>query len=224
MQVQEEMARRANLHAGKDRHKRLYSAKYALSSLVLCGECGEIYRRVHWNNRGVKSIVWRCRSRLEEKGSDCSSPTIPEEKLQNAVTRAINRVVADRDGFIAALQQNIETVLCEAFDKDTGDIDVKLEELQKELLHLANSRADYEKVADEIHHLRDLRQNTMAHNAERQTQRQRIVEMTEFLLGQSGVLIKYDDKLVRRLVESVTVFEDRLTVRFMSGVEVEIEI
>jgi len=224
MQVQEELVRRANLHTGKNGGKRIYSAKYALSSLVICGECGEIYRRVHWNNRGKKSVVWRCVNRLEEKGSDCGSPTILEEDLQNAVTRAINRVVADRDGFIATLQQNIETVLCEEFDKDTGDIDVKLDELQNELLRLANSKADYEKVAEEIHRLRELRQNTMAHNAERQTQRQRIAEMTEFLQGQSSVLIEYDDKLVRRLVERVTVFEGRLTVEFKSSVQTEIQL
>ncbi|WP_390622194.1 zinc ribbon domain-containing protein [Bacillus tuaregi] len=28
------------------------SDKYALSSIVYCGHCGDIYRRVHWNNRG----------------------------------------------------------------------------------------------------------------------------------------------------------------------------
>jgi len=63
----------------------------------------------------------------------------------------------------------------------------------------------------------------MSHNTERQNRRQRIAEMTEFLQGQSGVLIEYDDKLVRRLVERVTVFEDRLTVEFKSGVEVKLK-
>jgi len=90
---------------------------------VICGECGDIYRRVHWNNRGKKSIVWRCVNRLEEKGSNCTSPTILEEDLQNAVIKAINRVIGDRDGFMATLQKNIETVLGEEYDKETGDID-----------------------------------------------------------------------------------------------------
>lgn len=60
MQVQEEMVRRANLRGRKGGKKRVYSSKYALSSIVYCGHCGDIYRRVHWNNRGYKSIVWRC--------------------------------------------------------------------------------------------------------------------------------------------------------------------
>ena len=85
MQTQEELARRANLRNRKNGGKRVYSAKYALSSIVFCGECEDIYRRVHWNNRGKRSIVWRCVNRLEERGSDCFSPTIAEADLHDVV-------------------------------------------------------------------------------------------------------------------------------------------
>ena len=57
MQVQEEMIRRANLHSGQERKKRVYSSKYALSSIVYCSKCGDIYRRIAWNNRGKHSIM-----------------------------------------------------------------------------------------------------------------------------------------------------------------------
>lgn len=60
MQVQEEMVRRANLHSGEKRKKRVYSSKYALSSIVYCPKCGDIYRRIAWNNRGKHSTVLRC--------------------------------------------------------------------------------------------------------------------------------------------------------------------
>ena len=52
MQVQEEIVGRANLHSGAKRKKRVYSSKYALSSIVYCSKCGDIYRRIAWNNRG----------------------------------------------------------------------------------------------------------------------------------------------------------------------------
>lgn len=116
------MIRRANLRTGKGGKKRVYSSKYALSSIVYCGGCGEIYRRVHWNNRGYKSIVWRCVSRLEEKGSDCTSPTINEETLQTAVVKAINEVLGNKDTFLSTLQENIATVLNEENDKATDNI------------------------------------------------------------------------------------------------------
>ena len=46
MQVQEEMLRRTNLHSGANRKKRVYSSKYALSSIVYCPKCNDIYRRI----------------------------------------------------------------------------------------------------------------------------------------------------------------------------------
>lgn len=49
--VQEEMVRRANLTSGiEGKKKRIYSSKYALSSICTCTKCGDIYRRIAWNN------------------------------------------------------------------------------------------------------------------------------------------------------------------------------
>ncbi|MBK5262717.1 MAG: recombinase zinc beta ribbon domain-containing protein [Peptostreptococcaceae bacterium] len=111
MQVQEEIRRRANLYYSKNGSKRMYRSRYTLSSIVFCGECGDIYRRVHWNNRGKRSVVWRCVSRLEEKGSDCPSQTIAEEVLQTGVIKALNQIIDGRESFIPILAKNIETVL-----------------------------------------------------------------------------------------------------------------
>jgi site-specific DNA recombinase len=222
--VQEELARRANLKSGDDGSKRLYSSKNDLAGIVFCGECGEIYRRVHWNNRGCKSVVWRCVSRLEEKGSGCESPTIAEEALQQSIVRAINQVIADKDSFLEVLRRNIATVLDEQFDLDTGCIDARLVELQNDLLHLANSGSQYMAVVDEICKLREEKQIVLSQNVDRKTKRQRIVEMTEYLNSQTGVISQYDDKLVRRLVEHVMVINGRVAVGFRSGMEVGVEI
>lgn len=65
MRVQEELVRRANLRSGADgKKKRVYSSKYALSSICTCEKCGDVYRRIAWNNRGKKYTVWRCCNRL----------------------------------------------------------------------------------------------------------------------------------------------------------------
>jgi site-specific DNA recombinase len=82
----------------------------------------------------------------------------------------------------------------------------------------------YDSVANEIYRLRELRQETLASNAERQNKRQRIAEMMEFLESQSGVIFEYDEKLVRLLIERVTVFNNTLTVKFRSGIEPDIKI
>lgn len=57
--------------------------------------------------------------------------------------------------------------------------------MQKELLWLANFKVDYNQVADEIYRLRELKQNTLVENAEREGKRQRIAEVTDCLKKQS---------------------------------------
>ncbi|SNT10961.1 VanZ like family protein [Anaerovirgula multivorans] len=78
--------------------------------------------------------------------------------------------------------------------------------------------------AEEIYRLRELKQNTLVENAEREGKRQRIEEMTEFLKGQSYELEEYDEQLVRRLIEKITIFDDEATVQFKLGVEINVEI
>jgi DNA invertase Pin-like site-specific DNA recombinase len=224
MQVQEEMVRRANLQAGKSGKRRIYSSKYALSSIVYCGECGDIYRRVHWNNRGKKSIVWRCVSRLENTGLFCTASTILEDTLKEKIVEAINVAVSGKNSFLAILKKNIETVLSVDLDETTADIDKRLEELQTELIQKANSKEAYDNIVNEIYRLRDLRQETLSRNALRQDKRDRIAEMTDFLNTQTSDIAEFDDKLVRKLVEKATVYDDRLVVEFKSGLEIEVKL
>ena len=60
-------------------------------------------------------------------------------------------------------------------------------------------------VTDEIYRLRELKQNTLLEKAEREGKRQRIAVMTDFLNEQSCELEEYDEQLVTRLIEKVTV-------------------
>lgn len=78
-------------------------------------------------------------------------------------------------------------------------------------------------MADEIYHLRELKQNTLVENAEREGKGQRIAEMTDFLNEQTCELEEYDEQLVRRLIEKVMVHDDRIEVEFKSGMSIDIE-
>lgn len=143
--------------------------------------------------------------------------------MQTAVIKAINELLGNKESFLQALQDNKATVLNAESDNATDDVDGKLNDLQQELLKQAKSKNDYNEVADEIYRLRELRQNALVENAEREGRRQRITEMTEFLREQSNQLKVYDEQLVRRFIEKVTVYDDKLTIEFKSGVEIEVE-
>ena len=223
MQVQEEMVRRANLHSWEKRKKRVCSSKYALSSIVYCPKCGDIYRRIAWNNRGKHSIVWRCCTRVEHGPVKCDAPTIQESELQAAVVQAINMTLGNRDSMMAALQENVEAVIRQEDESSLEGIEAKMEELQKELLKRANSKKDYNGIAEEIYRLRDLKQNALVASAEHEGLKKRIAEMREFLDSQPTEVLEYNEQLVRRLIEKVTVFDEKITVRFKSGVEIDVK-
>ena len=93
-QVQEELARRASKRKvkqiGTTTEQGKYCGKYALTELLVYGECGTPYRRCTWTAGGQKRIVWRCINRLDYGKKYCHhSPTIEESPLQNAIMNAI---------------------------------------------------------------------------------------------------------------------------------------
>jgi site-specific DNA recombinase len=104
-----------------------------------------------------------------------------------------------------------------------ADIDKRLEELQMELLKLATSNADYDKVGDEIHRLRDQKQKMQLENVNREELKKRIADMSAFLKEQLTDIIEYDEQLVRWLIEKVTIYEDKFTVEFKSGLLVDVD-
>lgn len=46
--------------------------------------------------------------------------------------------------------------------------------------------------------------------------------MSTFLKKQTAALTEYDEQLVRRLIEKVTIYADKFTVEFKSGLTVDV--
>ena len=161
-----------------------------------------------------------------EHGSEKSdAPTIQESDLQAAVVNAVNLALGNRNCMMVVLQKNIETVIFQEDETSVEGINAKLEELQKELLRLANSQKDYNGVADEIDRLRELKQKALTESTEREGLKKRIAEMEEFLNNhnQTKEFFEYDEQLVRRLIEKVKVYEEKFEVEFKSGMTVDVE-
>lgn len=182
MQVQEELVRRSTGRVSTSGKKRNFSCSHAFSQIIFCGECGEIYRRVHWNNRGKKSIVWRCVSRLENTGFACHSRTASEDLIGVVVTKSIKELLGQRDDFLFTLQENIRAVISEVDN------------------------------------------SAVAEDAEKKGSKQRLEDMTAFINGQSTSLDECNEQLIRRLIGKITVYEERFTVEFKSGIEIDVEI
>ena len=223
MQVQEELIRRRIVHTSPNGKKRTFSSIHCFSNMIICGGCGEFFRRIHWNNRGKKSVVWRCISRLENTGQFCDARTVLESRIEQVLVTAINKTLCGKDDYLITLQNNIKTVLYHDSDQTLAGIDARLQELQEELLKLASSKADYEDVADEIYRLREEKQKVQLESAGRDEVKKRISDMSTFLQEQPTILSEYDETLVRRLIEKVTIYKEKFTVEFKSDLMVDVE-
>ncbi|WP_243263685.1 MULTISPECIES: recombinase family protein [Lachnospiraceae] len=223
-QVQEEMIRRANLMSGKDgKKKRIYSSKYALSSICTCTKCGDIYRRIAWNNRGKKSTVWRCCTRVENGPSACDASTVQESELQNATVKAINQLLSCSDRMMRILKDNIETALADDNSDEIEKVNVILKKKQKELVKLAHAKKDYTALADEIDNLREEKQKLLVQRAETEGVKKRIAELTDFLQDADQELSEYDEGMVRKYIEQIKIYEDKFTICFKAQVQIEVK-
>lgn len=143
--------------------------------------------------------------------------------MKDAVVKAINDFLGQKDDFLEVLSNNIETVINEQDTSTVTEIEKKLEELQKQLLIRANSKEDYNDIADKIYRLREEKHNALAEDAEKKAVSQRLMDMTAFLKEQLTLIEECDEQLLRRLIGKVTVYDEKFMVEFKSGVEVEVE-
>lgn len=238
--VQEEMARRGAKKSIADKlgktEQGKYSAKYALSELLICGECGSHYRRVTWTAKGFKEIKWRCINRIQYGKRKChNSPTVDEQPLHKAIISAINEFCEVKDDVAKALRESITEVLDVNLNGSVQAAQQRIDELARnidELIRLAtvpeaaeSAMSDIAKFSEEMKTLREFIETEKAKQMTAQRGSAELDAILEQLENEDFTLIEYDDVVVRQLIEKVTVeSKDTITVTFKGGFEVRKEL
>lgn len=81
----------------------------------------------------------------------------------------------------------------------------------------------YNAIADEIFRLRDQKEKSEVDSYHREEAMNRIKELQDFIGSQQSEITEFDESLIRKLIQQITVYDDRFTVRFKSGLEINIE-
>ena len=136
---------------------------------------------------------------------------------------AINQVIAQKDEFLPGMRLAIENALGHTNSAWVAEIDARLEALQKELLKKANAKQGFDSLADEIETLREDKQALLLEDSNHAAMKQRLDELEAFLDRQTTKVTDYDEGLVRRLIERITVFDDHLVFEFKTGLETEVQ-
>ncbi|WP_311538136.1 hypothetical protein [uncultured Anaerococcus sp.] len=71
--------------------------------------------------------------------------------------------------------------------------------------------------------LRNEKETILLTVAEEKNEQSRLIELEEFLENQELEIERYDEDLVRKLIEKIIVYDESIKVIFKSGLEVEIE-
>ena len=87
-----------------------------------------------------------------------------------------------------------------------------------------NNKEAYDTIADEIFRLRELKHQSEIEGVTRDEHIKRISELHDFITQNPQTeLTEFDESLVRRLLQKITVYDDYYTVEFKSGVKIDIE-
>ncbi len=234
--VQEEMARRSAKRVIADKltkgEQGRYSAKYALSELLICGECGTHYRRVTWTAKGFKEIKWRCISRIQYGKKKCHcSPTVDEQALHKAIVSAINEFCEVKDDVAKVLRESITEVLDPNLNGSVQAAQQRIDELARnidELIKLATipetaitAMADIEKFSEEMKTLREFIETEKSKQMTAQRGSAELDSVLERLENEDFTMTEYDDVAVRQLIEKVTVeSKNIIAVTFKGGFEI----
>ena len=117
-------------------------SKYALTDVMICGECGSRYKRCTWARNGKKKIVWRCVNRLDYGTKYCkNSPTVEDGDIKAAIVRAINRFNEEDSNTYLTL---MKATLCDALGLNGEDIESREDEFRNipEEIARLNARID----------------------------------------------------------------------------------
>ena len=227
-QVQKEMTRRSSKRkvlqkSGKTELGK-YSGKYALTELLVCGECGSPYKRVTWARNGKKRIVWRCVSRLEFGTKYChNSPTLDESRLHNAILAAMNEYAAIRQEVCPDVLAMVEeakravsqagAMLLELKKRMDAVSQEQSDVLDRLLANMADAElnARMKALTDEKEALKaqilKVQQKEVS-MAEQAAKRQQIWDS---LMECSAGYTEFDDEFVRQIIRKITV-EDAETI------------
>lgn len=237
--VQEELIRRKTVAPKSTKSSITSTGKYsrfALTDVLICGECGSRYKRVTWTAYKQKRVVWRCINRLDYGKKYCKeSATIDEKALQNAIMRALNRFnEEDRPTYMALMKATIgEAIGLNGCSDEVDLLQRKVDALNRKMLELISesvqagndieSREDeFKQISDTIALLKNrinaIQELASSDNSpnDRLDQIQRVISERE----QSG--FQYDDSIVRQMIECIKVYPSgKLDIIFGGGYIVE---
>ncbi len=202
-----------------DGNRDKFSRKYAFSSKIFCGICGERFirrsYRIKSNNKEV--AYWVCRSHRNK--IDCSNLIhYKQEELENIFIIAYNKLFQDSDKYIHSFMKKVNEVINEKQDNlNHRKIQTEISKLENKLSNLVDLQLDGS-ISKEILNLKNQEISNKIKEYEQQLKNTENIELTRKqkleqidkisnTLKQYKGLTKFNEEVFNSLVDKIIIGE-----------------
>lgn len=206
---------------GKDTSK--YSNRYSFSGIIVCGECGGIFKRRIHSLPSRKYTAWTCSTHIENK-NQCSMKYVKQDDLHYAFLMMVNKLIYGQDIILIYLKNKLEHISDKDVEKQLMNIRNQIVELQvkteeSERLHYQGylSLTAYQNLKLKL--LQELEENKSQENQilllnSSYTKWKLELDKLIGIVHKKDYLTEYDDELFLEIVEKIIVLS-REKVRFV---------
>jgi len=214
--------------------QKKYSSRYAFSGMLVCGKCGSRYRR-HSRKMGSGKMVasWACANKIVNGADACHSRHIREDILIKTYVAAMKKMSGDYNKVIATLQESADVLSKEYPIEKLKGISDKIIEIQTAVMKLHRKKQQGKIDSDAYNRKIEELQQELQENESKQLQLQQVTTkvlhikdwMKEFGKHMETTQMdgKYDRAVIKKLVNKIKMYDDRIVVEFNYGIKVEQE-
>ena len=231
--VQAELARRNNKRKKLDSavtEQGKYSAKYALTELLVCGSCGGSFRRTSKSAKGKTTYYWRCVSRIEHGKTYCKdSAGIEEQMLHEAICRCLSKMMANSGEVFSLIQSNLSYAVSGnnaaldvfSIEKQMNELKVDIQQMTEHAARTEGNPERYEvelkKMFDQLVILRGKLDLAKSQAAQSDSVNAEVARIMDILKQTDMNFTEFDDVTVRRLVECIQVCSNEKIIVTLKG-------
>ena len=224
--VQAELARRKII--GK-----AYSGTSVFSSRLVCADCGEFFGLKVWHSTDAyRKEIWRCNRKFDGE-TQCTTPHLITEQIQNLFLQAYNELMQDRTQVIADCAVMRDALLdTSGIQAQIAKVDAELEVTAalvaaavKENATLPQSQEEYQKkyaALEEQFTAQKKKRTALEEKIEERKARAHELDLfIDALTENDLILSEWDEQLWLTLVEKGTVLPDgSINFLFKDGTEI----
>ena len=97
-------------------------------------------------------------------------------------------------------------------------------QLEQKILQRTRAKQDCDDLGQEVLRLREEKYQLQLEDATKESTRQKIAELEKAIAEIGEKVEEYEEALVRKLIERITVYDDYFTVEFKSGIEIDVRL